>query len=415
MNDAEQRSITVADDAALCRLIQAANQRLVVLAPAVSKAIAAAITERLHTLGQAVSVILDVDPEVYRLGYGDQEALPILEAAFERAGGMLQRQTGVRVGLVISDERMMVYSPTPLLVEAGSSTTQGTTPPRPNAVLLQSPPPEILREVGHGQGGVVGQTIGLDKAAKAEIQSVQEDLKKNPPQNFDIARTVRVFNAHFEFVEFELLGTFIDRKTVRIPKHLSGIADEKTREQLRQSFTILPPNHKLSGEHLLHNKRLIERKYLKQIKGFGNVLLRTRKEDFLKEVETLQADVKAFGEQVRDQLQSEMDKNRQTLVKAMLPIVKRSTPKEWVPWNGSKPDAATLSQFLDEDLRKAFGTAEQLVHEMQVKIVIKGITWEMLHDKEFIEAARSAMPDDKALYELFDAARAKPKTVQGAT
>ena len=400
------QAITVADDGAIISLIQAAEDRLVVLAPALSLKVAEALCQRWHELGpECVSVILDVDAEVYRLGYGQFEALTVLEQVAAQLGTMLQRQPGIRIGLVVSDSRTLVYSPTPLLIEAGPTAVQGTQTIKPNAVLLDHTPSQVTDELGHGERGVLSQTVGLDKAKREDIGKVKKDLYRNPPQKFDIARKVRVFNAAFEFVEFELIGTFIDRKTVRIPQRLSGIADEHTREQLRTSFTILPPDHNLSGQGLKKDKNLSAKKFLRPIKGYGSVILRSRKEDFEKEVQTLRDEVAEFAKTIRDELQVAMDRNRQNLSKAMLPLVERNPPKEWLKSDGSKPDADTCRQFLDDDLRQAFGTADRHIRHMEVRCVPKGVTFELLTNEKFLSAVREAIPELQKMYEEFDAVR----------
>ena len=203
----QQRSITAASDQAMCDLIARAASRLVVLAPAVSTTVASAIREKWRQLGgNGVNVILDLDPEVFRLGYGDFDGLKILESTAAELGTIIQRQPGIRIGLIVSDTTTMVYAPTPALIEAGPS-----SPDTPNAVVFGGTPPEIERDLGHGEHGVKGQVIGLDKATATDVERVEIDLRKNPVQKFDIARTVRVFNANFEFVEFEMTGTHIGR------------------------------------------------------------------------------------------------------------------------------------------------------------------------------------------------------------
>jgi hypothetical protein len=92
-----------------------------------------------------------------------------------------------------------------------------------------------------------------------------------------------VFNAHIEFVEFELLDTAIVRKTVRIPSRLMGFAgDEATERLLRTSFRVVDDNDKISGKHLEHDKSLIARTFLKSLGKYGNAILRTQKEEFEK-------------------------------------------------------------------------------------------------------------------------------------
>jgi hypothetical protein len=106
------RTFAVASDEALVELISRARSRLVVIAPALTKRVADAVSRRLDDLGRLnVTVILDADPEVYRLGFGDQEALEAIRAASAKNLFDLREQPGVRIGVVISDTTTMVYSP----------------------------------------------------------------------------------------------------------------------------------------------------------------------------------------------------------------------------------------------------------------------------------------------------------------
>lgn len=155
-NVTSANAITVANDESLSALIRSAKVRLVVLTPAVSTVVGEAIAERWKALGKdAVTVVLDVDPEVYRLGYGDIKALELLEPVAADLGGMVTRHKGIRVGMVIADDRTLVYSPTPQLIEAGPR-----RPDAPNAIMLGAPPPQVERELGAGPEGVKARRIG---------------------------------------------------------------------------------------------------------------------------------------------------------------------------------------------------------------------------------------------------------------
>ena len=400
-------AFTVATDDTVCELIRSANRRLVVLAPALHEKVAKVLESQWGKLGvDRVSVILDLDAEVFRLGYGELSALKLLEQTAKQLGTMIQRQPGIRIGVIVADEVTLIYSPTPLLIEAGPANPDPNKANTPNAIRLDHTPQGIATEVGHGGEGRMGQKIGLDKAKAADVAEVEVNLKENPPQPFDISRKVRVFNAAFEFVDFELSGTSIDQMTVPIPKYLSGIRDQQTREQLRTSFRLVPPGHKLSGEYLTKDRNLIAKKFLRSITKFGTVVLRSRKKEFEEEVQKLRDAVKKFSDEIRAQLEAVMDKNRETLVKSLLPQVKRNIPKQWLMSDGTKPDAETLKQFLDDDLMRAFGSADRLIKHMEVRVVFKGVTYELLSDKEFLDAAQKAIPELTKLYEEFDAAKA---------
>lgn len=360
----------------------------------------------LERLGSdAVAITLDVDAEVYRLGYGDRDALALLYDATRKYGKPLTCHPGIRVGLLIVDDAMMVYAPTPLLIEAGQR-----EPEAPNAISFGPPAYSVIRELGLGESAVKDQTVGLDIASAGMIQNVHSDLERNPPQKFDIARTVRVFNAHFEFVEFELLGTAISRKTVPIPSKLMGLAgDEQTQKLLKASFRLVDSTDALSGSHLEHDKLLIARGFLKSLPGYGTVILRAKKADFEKEVAKLQKSVADFGEKIQKTLQAAMDKNRKALEKALLPSLLENPPEQWRMSDRSKPARETLEQLLDEELARAFGTADRLIGKMEVKVLFKAVTYESLKDARFLQLARQAFPSLDQLLDEYNVAQGQPE------
>jgi len=401
-----ERSITCANDETLRLLIRKAQRRVVAVAPAFTRPVADALCERWNALGaDGVHVIVDLHPEVFRLGYGEFEAVKSLEQTASKLGVMLQRQPGIRIGLIISDDTTLIYAPIPQLIEAGPS-----SPDSPNAILLNTTPPAVEKELGQGANGVLDQVIGEDKAERANMAEVEEKLKQNPPQKFNVARTVRVFNAFFEFVEFELSGTSIDRKTVSIPSELIGVGDEATQRQLRASFRLIPEDHDLSGEHLVKDKNLIAKKFLKVLPTYGTVVQRSRKAEFEKAVAELRTSVEAFQTKVKEELQATMDKTQKSLCEALLPSLRQTPPKAWIPSNSAKPDDATLRQFLQDTLRKAFGSADQLIKHMSVNTLFKGVTYEMLTEDKFIATAKKVIPELDQLHSEFDAAEGEPPT-----
>src|ERR1035437_8584691 len=130
-----QCSVISLTDTDLIALVTCARHRLVVIAPGVSEAVAKAIIETWRRLRpQAVQVVLDPDPEVCRMGFGEMAALTLLHETAEQLGSKIHQQKGLRIGVVVTDETTAIYSPTPLLVEAG-----GKPGERPNAIRLETP------------------------------------------------------------------------------------------------------------------------------------------------------------------------------------------------------------------------------------------------------------------------------------
>jgi hypothetical protein len=59
---------------------------------------------------------------------------------------------------------------------------------------------------------------------------------------------------------------------------------------------------------------------------------------------------------------------------------------------GSKPKPIDVERVLRSELSRAFGSTENLLSEMKVNLVFKGVTYESLNDPEFISAMEKAVP-----------------------
>lgn len=404
-------SIINADEPKVIALIEAARERVCMVAPGVTKAVAQALSRKWMELGpHAVQVILDVDPEVCRLGYGTLEGLTLLRENAANLGSLVCHHPGVRIGLLITDDITLVYSPTPLLVEAGSSQSE-----RPNAIQLGATPSDLLRDVGFGDNGVKDRVIGLDGVESATIKRVEADLKSNPPVKFDLARKVRVFTAKFQFVELEMTGIYISRKKVPIPSGLVGLAgDHDVQSQFHAHFNLVKQaklevrvdDDNVLTEKTLHDARQqIIRDFLIPLKGYGMAVLRGNKDQLSVAVNQLRVQVNAFQCGVKQELQKCMDSNITALVNGLLPAVKQKPPNQYTKLYGPEIADDRLRIMLTEDIRKAFGEADSLVEEMKVSLVFKDLTYESLSDPGFLEVAHKAIPGIDALHEEFDAAK----------
>src|SRR5437773_3065993 len=115
---ADSCAVAIVGDTQVIEFVRSARERLIFVAPAVNQAVATAICEQSASLGEAAAtVILDTDPEVYRLGYGEPESLRLLQLATDLSRLILRRQPGLRLCIVIADHRTLIFVPTPQLIE----------------------------------------------------------------------------------------------------------------------------------------------------------------------------------------------------------------------------------------------------------------------------------------------------------
>lgn len=91
----------------------------------------------------------------------------------------------------------------------------------------------------------------------------------------------------------------------------------------------------------------------------------------------------------------------------MLPIVRSKPPQSWRATLGPRPSEDSLRQKLEESLTSAYGDASKYLDRINVRLIYKDITVEMLRDADFAKAAKKAKLYLDAMYEEYQAARAR--------
>lgn len=431
----DDRTFTNADDRQLERLITSARQRLVIAAPGLSDRVAKALAEKIvgEDMPSQIAVILDVDPEVCRLGYGTITALETVTKALESRGLRLQTADGLRVGLLVSDDQTLIFSPTPQLIEAGSK-----QPEKPNAILLQPDPSQSLAlacGVSSNESPELKQEIGLDCLNTAKLAAVQQDLKENPPKQFDLARIERVFNYELQFVEFKVEKFQLTQKTVPLKPGWLGLEDKELRDRFRNTFKLFEgsKSFKFKVQALdddgkpVENKTMIiseetiwdEAKKIREsiipLGQYGSVILKRRKAEFQKRVDRLKKLVEIFSEQVQKQIDVEIAAARERLIKDLAPDLKEKPPKEWVERSISgKLTLQRVRELLGGELDDVFSTISREMHP-QVVCIYKDVTYTtIVNDPEFRKKLEAyfGKEDVKDLFEEHHVAREKPSPQQ---
>lgn len=116
------------DSAAIASDIRKAQESVCYAAPGIQQEPATAMAELAQRIGpEFITVCLDFDERVMRMGFGDLAAVKTLRDA----GIVVSSTSGLRTGLVIADQEGYIFTPTALYLEADQRPTEA-----PNALRL---------------------------------------------------------------------------------------------------------------------------------------------------------------------------------------------------------------------------------------------------------------------------------------
>lgn len=399
----DDRTFTVATDAAVISLIKSAKRRLVVIAPALSKAVASALASRFDDLERLdVRVILDADAEVYRLGFGEHEALEVIRDAASRNLLDLRVQPGVRIGVIISDEDTMVFAPISKNIEAGSETAE-----KPNAIVLRGASTESIARAAGAQPDHDSPSGEIGNAAldPAKVAAMQTDLERNPPAKFDITRRLQVFSSRVVYVEFEMSGFSLSRKQVPLPEDFTTVSDANLQAQissrLRAPMAAVGAVELKFGDGtdaktvrvddgwLRKERKRIEDLYTFQIDNFGRVILREDRKDFDAAVKSFLKVVEQYHEKVRAALDDHRASFRDSFVAEFLPRWKEAPPDYMTRW-GNRPDEAGLRAELAIRADEVFESMPSF-QPPSVRLVEKNVSPTNVEDPRFLTRLRTIM------------------------
>jgi hypothetical protein len=418
-SDGPGRTITTVDDGYLAEHIERSHGRVVYVAPGLGIATAKALVARLVRQPTEVAMILDDDPEICRIGFGDAEALEIVKQAVEQHGLDVQGHRGLRIGLLITDEGLVIWSPTARSVDADAAVG------KPNAIVLSGPVVETVRAAVSPAAGGSGSApeIGKGRLTTQALEVAIKDLKQNPPAPFDLARRTRVFSTRFQFVELEMRGAEWTERRIRLSNLLLN-ADLPTSLQPLLETQIRPFQTRgdLAFEvpHVIRGKRAFDEdgsritvptkqaeilkcwdelrtRYLWQLKGFGWLIRKDRLAAFRSEIEAFEETLRAWV----DAFKAHAAKHEGVLVNEIVEALK------------GRLDRAQERKLLDEidlpaEVRK--GLDRLRVIEPRVRMVLKDVSWESSRDGEFMGALRSSVPAEEleGWFTEFNAAIERP-------
>lgn len=408
----------------IAELVRSAQHAVCYAAPGIQPDLAKAMLDAAGRLGtEMLTVSLDFDDRVMRMGYGNVEAVTLLLDA----GIAVQSSPGLRTALVVVDNEGYIFTPTALYLEAeptdgatsnamrmsGEQVTQALARLSPAAKVIaiaQAPTPEAQQRIQNLTVDVVSAPITPEKLAE-----VTTSLNEAPPVRFDLARQVRVFEPYLQYVELSLTGAAIQRHRLAIPPKIQKLGGSKELEnRLRTTFELIEKGSKLSSKPLEDALNEIRKNFTPSLgKDHGRVVLKAAKPHLVNRLTEFRTKLEVHQKSVAADLQKHLDKSREQIVAYYQPRVIEAKPDELLgqSLNGDISEAAA-NRWLHGKLDRAFPSAKSLIQEMKLEERYKDVTFETLNRKDFLESVKEAFPDvdwDKAYSEFKAAGQSEEK------
>jgi hypothetical protein len=406
------------DFAAIADDVRKAQCSVCYAAPGIHRAPADAMVEVAGKFGpECITVCIDFDERVIRMGFGDLAAVK----ALRDAGIVVNSTPGLRTGLVIVDHHGYIFTPTALYLEADHRPAEA-----PNAMRLSehqvkealarlSPAAKAMAIAFAGseeeREQIKEQVVEVPsvRVADKEFVAVEKRLKEAPPVPFDIARQVRVFNAYLQYVELKLTGAAIQRHRIAIPSRIQSLGGSEDLDgRLRTTFDLIEKGGKFSSrslEDVLHEIRKLTPSLGKE---HGRVVLKAAKPHLEERLADFREDLKVHQEKVEKELQVQLTESRRRIVEYFVPRVVENPPDD-MRGRYLNFGEAEARVWVDDALDPVFPKAEALIQKMQLDVHYKDVTFETLNRPDFLDAIREAFPgiDWKKAHEEFRAAGEK--------
>lgn len=398
------RTFTNVDDAVLCEVIGNARERLVFVAPGIRPPVAEALAAIMPFIPSAsIHLVLDVDAEVCRLGYGDKDfkGMEILQAAAAQNDLTVNHHPGIRIGLLIADETTLIYSPTPELIEAESC-----QPDKPNAIILRSElPPQLADACAVGAEGFATLQVGKDQIDVDKIETVKRDLRDRPPKEFNVARIERVFSSMLQYVELKISDYKINSRSLLLSPELFGVRDPEVTSRLKNRYSLFSgtdvlkveiphvdadfnimdkrPKEKFGPQSIDRERKRIKKRYVFEAGRYGLLILRRDVHDFGKEIKVLETKIGLLKKAIQEQIATRTQEIVDELLAALLERLKAEPPDRW-------RSRIFTPEPTDEDIKRLFledvqGEVNRVKTDFDPKVffAFKDLTYSTFSDENF--------------------------------
>lgn len=386
-------------------MIRSARHSVCFAAPGVQLEVAQAMMMAGARLGrEMLTVCLDFDERIMRMGYGEIGAVKLLLDE----GISVRSIPGLRTALVIVDDAGFIFTPTALYLEPESRGGEA-----PNAIRMSSEQmaealarlSPVAKAIAIAQAKTLEEKerikalpldVGSEQVTDVECAKVGIELEEAPPVRFDLARQVRVFEPYLQYVELRLTGAAIQRHRLSIPPAIQELGgNEELEGRLRTTFELIEKGSKLSSKPLEDALNIIRKNFTRSLgNDQGRVVLKSAKPLLLKRLADFRERLEKHQDAVAHNLQKQLDESRALIVAYYVPRVLDMQPDALLGQLGcGKISENDARRWIDAQLSRVFPSAAALVQEMKLVESFKEMTFETLNRDDFLDAVKNIYPE----------------------
>ncbi|MDF7824086.1 hypothetical protein P4B35_08685 [Pontiellaceae bacterium B12227] len=392
---------TALNSARIASHIQSANHRVCYIAPGVQCVVAAALVDAAQRIDrEKITVSIDLDERVMRMGYGDIDGVSKLH----EAGVYLHDSPGLRTAVLIVDATGYIFTPTAeyLEVEPQSEETPNAiqmSPEQIHQVIIRLSPKEKEEAIEKAPTEEVRQElrntpveVGVQAVSESKLKEVKQRLIEAPPVKFDVVRRVHVFEPYIQYIDCHLKGCHISQRRIRIPKHIMELGkDEDIAHRLHTTFDLLEKRSKASTEQIKAMVKNFLDDFTKSLgEPWKRVILRARRPQVDAAIADIQSAIEDYQEELKEKLKVEIARSMKKVVSYYIPLVKANPPARLVNQISGKLTNDICRKWLSNELARETPDAQGLIDQMKFDVQFRDVTYETLKEPAFEEALRQA-------------------------
>lgn len=373
-----------------------AEKSIFLAIPGITKNVSDVLIESSKRLGgwDNINVVIDPSPKVYYLGYAEHEAFEELK----KSGCNIKCEENLRIGLLIVDGQVFVFSPMSLNLESDEEGAENV-----NALALQKEVSKPIMEAITPSSDSNEPEIGKREISEIEIKIIENIIESNPPQKPDLTRKISILTSQFQFVDLSFKGSQLKNTKISLNARELGITDDDLVQRISGQYKVfekLPQNYE-SGIRRLKNKyKELKERFTRIIGEYGTIVWISESRDFENAIEALQGEIDKFNKKIVKEIVDEINKSKEKLKEFISDNYKINQQQSFIQKLTQTKKEKVIEDIIERAFR--FYTQEELEKNLELKYKYYNISSQMASDTEFskkIEEVLGVQLDDLVKYE----------------